>query len=347
MDDHAWEMEAASHSRPAPGRLNIAAIGGGVSGLPAAWLLSHRRRVTLFEADSRVRGHSHAVDAGFIVYNEATYPNLVALFRHLVVPVRPTVMSFAVSLDGGRHEYGSDLGTLVAQPGNMARRRFWSMLRDLIRFYRRRRARSWASRTSPSATTCATAGTAGSPRRSSLSDGCGCLVDARRRDRRLSCRGFRPVLRQPRPAEAERKLDLCLAQSLGDGVRTGRQVLALRRHEDGVEVTVAGAGPQRFHHVVVAAHADQALALLADPSAEEARFLGAFRYTANRTVLHADLRLIPRRRRVWSSWNYLAPALDAEQPPSLTYWMNRLQGIPQATPRFVSLNPPREPERIF
>lgn len=138
-----------------------------------------------------------------------------------------------------------------------------------------------------------------------------------------------------------------LAQSLGDGVRTGRQVLALRRHEDGVEVTVAGAGPQRFHHVVVAAPADQALALLAYPSAEEARFLGAFRYTANRTVLHADLRLIPRRRRVWSSWNYLAPALDAEQPPSLTYWMNRLQGIPQATPRFVSLNPPREPERIF
>lgn len=139
----------------------------------------------------------------------------------------------------------------------------------------------------------------------------------------------------------------CLAQSLGDGVRTGRQVLALRRHEDGVEVTVAGAGPQRFHHVVVAAHADQALALLADPSAEEARFLGAFRYIANRTVLHADPRLIPRRRRVWSSWNYLAPTLDAEQPPSLTYWMNRLQGIPQATPCFVSLNPPREPERIF
>ncbi|MDE2501589.1 MAG: FAD-dependent oxidoreductase, partial [Burkholderiales bacterium] len=129
--------------------LDIAVIGSGISGLAAAWLLAQRHRVTLYEADARLGGHSHtvdvpraeggtlAVDTGFIVYNEPAYPNLTALFAHLGVPTRPSDMSFAVSLDGGRFEYsGTDLGGLFAQRGNLLSLRFWSMLRDLLRFYR-------------------------------------------------------------------------------------------------------------------------------------------------------------------------------------------------------------------
>src|SRR5579871_4366532 len=134
--------------RPLPSvvgpRLDIAVIGSGISGLSAAWLLSTRHNVTLFEADARLGGHSNTVpvggvdvDTGFIVYNEATYPNLTALFDHLGVETHPSDMSFAVSLGDGRLEYsGTGLAGLFAQPRNLASPRFWFMLRDLARLYR-------------------------------------------------------------------------------------------------------------------------------------------------------------------------------------------------------------------
>jgi predicted NAD/FAD-binding protein len=124
--------------------LRIAVVGSGISGLSAAWLLSRRHTVFMFEADSRIGGHSNtvdvggvAVDTGFIVYNESTYPNLTALFLHLGVATKPSEMSFAVSLEDGQLEYsGANLAGLFAQPRNLARPRFWSMLADLLRFYR-------------------------------------------------------------------------------------------------------------------------------------------------------------------------------------------------------------------
>ena len=125
-------------------RLKIAVVGSGISGLSAAWLLSKRHRVTLYEADSRLGGHSNtvdvggvAVDTGFIVYNEATYPNFSALLDHLGVATKTSNMTFAVSLDDGRLEYsGTGLTGLFAQPRNIVSFRFWGMLRDLLRFYR-------------------------------------------------------------------------------------------------------------------------------------------------------------------------------------------------------------------
>jgi predicted NAD/FAD-binding protein len=120
-------------------------------------------------------------------------------------------------------------------------------------------------------------------------------------------------------------------------------VRAIRRGAGGVVVETARGGAERFDQVVVAAHADQALAMLDEPTAAERRLLGAFGYSRNESVLHADAALMPRRRKIWSSWNYSASRADPAAPVCVTYWMNRLQSIPEATPRFVSLNPIVEP----
>lgn len=349
------------------GALNIAIVGSGISGLSAAWLLSHRHRVTLFEADGRIGGHSNAVlagglpvDTGFIVFNEPTYPNLTALFAHLGVETRPTEMSFAVSLDGGRLEYaGTDLGGLFAQKRNLVSARFWSMLRDLERFYRR------APRDLPHL---------GGVSLGQYLDRLG--IGAAFRDDHLYpmaaaiwstpvgdipdypaaafvrfCENHgllklvgRPVWRTV--AGGSREYVKRLIEPFARHIQLGAPVREVRRLDHGVELTVDG---QRHHfdHVVIAAHADQALAMLTDAGAEERQILGAFGYRRNEAVLHADPSLMPRRRRVWSSWNYMSetsPGTAAGPALSVSYWMNRLQGLDEREPLFVTLNPIREPD---
>ncbi|MDH7640512.1 NAD(P)/FAD-dependent oxidoreductase [Sphingomonas oryzagri] len=348
----------------ADGTLDIAVVGSGISGLSAAWLLSHRHRVTLFEADDRIGGHSHTVvaggtpvDTGFIVYNEQTYPNLTALFRHLDVPTKATEMTFAVSLDRGRLEYsGTDLGGLFAQRRNLASPRFWSMLRDLERFYRR------APRD---------LSTMGSVGLGDYLDGLGC--GAAFRDDHLYpmaaaiwstpvgdipdypaaafvrfCEnhgllklGRRPVWRTV--DGGSREYVARLTRSFADRISRSRRVRHVRRVQGGVEID-AGGGTERFDHVVIATHADQALAMLGDADARERHILGAFGYRRNEAVLHSDPSLMPTRRRVWSSWNYASEAGPGAPALSVTYWMNRLQGLPDAQPRFVTLNPIRPPD---
>jgi len=348
----------------ADGTLNIAVVGSGISGLSAAWLLSHRHRVTLFEADDRIGGHSHTVmaggtpvDTGFIVYNEQTYPNLTALFRHLDVPTKPTEMTFAVSLDRGRLEYsGTDLGGLFAQRRNLASPRFWSMLRDLERFYRR------APRD---------LSTMGSVGLGDYLDGLGC--GAAFRDDHLypmaaaiwstpvgdipdypaaafvrfcENHGLLKLSRRPvwRTVDGgSREYVARLSRSFTDRIAKKRPVRRIRRLAAGVEIDF-GDGTERFDHVVIATHADQALAMLGDADAREHRILGAFGYRRNEAVLHSDPSLMPRRRRVWSSWNYASEAGAGAPALSVTYWMNRLQGLPDAQPLFVTLNPIRPPD---
>ncbi len=347
-------------------------IGSGISGMSAAWLLAKRHQVTLFEADSRIGGHSNtvvasgvAVDTGFIVYNERTYPNLTALFDHLDVPTEDSAMSFSVSLDHGRLEYAGCLSGLFAQGRNVASPRFWSMLRDLARFYHRA-PRDLAQ--------------IGSASLGDYLDGIGC-GNAFRDDhlypmaaaiwstpvhkipdypaaafiRFCENHGLLKFLRRPvwrTVSGGSREYVRRLTADFADRIHSGCAVTSIRRYDHGVAVTSA-AGTQCFDQVVIATHADQALRLLDDPSAAERNLLGAFHYRPNQAVLHSDAALMPRRKRVWASWNYASAAGTAgatgtagpEQPLlSVTYWMNRLQNIAEDNPLFLTLNPIVEPD---
>ncbi|MEZ5773668.1 MAG: FAD-dependent oxidoreductase [Hyphomicrobiaceae bacterium] len=352
-------------------RLRIAVVGSGISGLAAAWLLATRHEVTLLERDHRIGGHSNtaivddgtrevAVDTGFIVYNEPAYPNLTALLAHLEVPTTTTNMSFSVSLDGGRLEYaGGTWAGLVAQPANLLKPSYLAMLRDIVRFYRE----------GPGMVAAGAEGL-------TLGD----LID-----KGGFCRAFRddhilPMAGAIWSAPAKAMLDYpaaafvrffenhgllrlsgrplwrtvvggsrsYVARLMADfpgTVRIGAPVRAISRLPDGVGLSLEGSEPMRFDHVVLATHADDALALIADADRSERSILGAFRYSQNRTVLHSDPALMPRRRLAWASWNYIASGdrRGDDGRLSATYWMNSLQRLDTDLPLFVSLNPAREP----
>jgi hypothetical protein len=350
---------------PAPGQsLDIAVVGSGISGLSAAWLLSKRHRVVLYEADNRLGGHSHTVDAGglavdtgFIVFNENTYPNLTALFDHIGVATKCSDMSFAVSLDDGRLEYsGTGLLGLFAQRRNAISPRFWMMLRDLVRFYREaprnvaalgmitldeyldaagygdgfRNDHLYPMAAAIWSTPAAKIGTYPAASFIRFCESHGLLKLTGRPVWRTVAGGSRCYVRR-------------LSETIPEVV-SNYPIKAIVRTGNGVEVIGLEGNRRHFDHVVIAAHADEALKLLADPSMEERRLLGAFEYIFNDAVLHSDTRLMPQRRRVWSSWNYMTrDDLDGRRL-AVTYWMNRLQGIESDQPLFVTLNPHKEIE---
>jgi predicted NAD/FAD-binding protein len=349
---------------------NIAVIGSGISGMSAAWLLAQKHRVTVYEKDERLGGHSNTVEApvgdqvlpvdtGFIVYNERNYPNLVALFKHLGVVTRPTDMSFAASLDGGRFEYsGSGLGGLLAQPGNLLRPRLWSMLRDLRRFYREApltlntpdsaemslgeylRRQGYGEAFIYDHLLPMGAAIWSTPTQDMLDYPLAAFVRFCHNHGLLSFRD-RPVWRTV--CGGSRAYLEKLTASYRDNVRLNTAVRSVRRLGDRVRVEDRQGGIENYDHVVIAAHADQALSLLADADAAERRLLGAFRYERNLALLHRDASLMPRARRAWSSWNFISEGRGDEQKVFLTYWMNRLQHLPSAHPLFVTLNPLRQP----
>lgn len=349
--------------------MRIAVIGSGISGLGAAWALAKAHDVTIYEAQSRPGGHSNtvevatvsgrtAVDTGFIVYNPMNYPHLVRLFDALSVPNEASEMSFSVSLDGGAMEYsGSTLG-LFAQARNLVSRRHWRMLRDLTRFYREATALlepgdtpdislgEYLDRNAYSAAfiedhllpmaaaiwSCPAREIRAFPARSFVQfmQNHGLLLISGRPQWRTVTGGSREYVRR-------------MTAGFGDRLRLATPVRALRRDAAGVEV-VSDSDTQRFDEVVLATHGDQALAILgesADPM--ERNVLSAFTYARNDAILHGDKSLMPKRRAVWSSWNYLGKQGESgDRAVSVTYWMNRLQNL-GGDNLFLSLNPLQEP----
>jgi predicted NAD/FAD-binding protein len=358
---------------PCPGGQKIAVIGSGISGMSAAWLLSHSHDVTLYEAATRLGGHSHTVnapspygpipvDTGFIVYNAVNYPNLVALFEHLDVPTKPSNMGFAVSLNGGRTEYGGDnLGTLFSQWRNLASPRFWSMLLDILRFYRE--APSYAGRLEADLTSLGdfldAQGYGAAFQQDHLLPQAAAIWSTPTRDIRdypaaafiRFCENHGLLKITDRPVwrtvdGGSRAYVTRLTSIYADKVRLGAPVKCVTRVPAGVSVRDGNDGVETFDQVVIATHADQGLGLLENPLPAEAATLGCFTYSRNVAVLHSDASLMPRRRGLWSAWNYMGVTTPGEDRRlCVTYWMNRLQSLPDHTPLFVTLNPLHQPDR--
>jgi len=343
--------------------MKIAIVGSGVSGLVAAHLLHRAHDVTVFEADQRIGGHTHtvqvaaggerhAIDTGFIVYNERTYPNFTRLLAKLGVPSRPTEMSFSVHCERTGLEWASrNLNAVFAQRRNLLRPSFRRMLREILRFNREARellnhqeekvalgdylsgagysaefveryvvpmgAAIWSADPSE---------LLGFPARSFVSffENHG-LLD--RRD---------PIRWRVVTGGSRRYVD-ALTAPFSERILTGRPVCSVRRRRGGVQLATGDGQIHRFDRVVLALHSDQALRLLADPSELERRVLGAIRYQENEVVLHTDASVMPRLRRAWASWNYRI-ARERRDRVSVSYHMNRLQGLRSRQDFFVTLN---------
>lgn len=348
----------------------IAVVGAGIAGLSAAWGLSDRAHVTLFEAGAYAGGHTHTVDVtldgvthgvdtGFLVFNERTYPLLIQLFTQLGVAVTKSDMSFSAQVPADGLEWsGSSLSSVFAQRRNLARPAFWAMLADLMRF--NRLCTDLAKRGDEAA----------------LSEPIGSFLD-----RHQFGRGFRDWYLMPmvaciwscptaqmlhfpirtlirfchnhgllqvsdRPqwwtvAGGARHYVDAMLPAIHD-VRLATPVLAVHRRAAGRVTVQTAAGEEAFDAVILAGHSDQSLALLHEASTAERELLGAIRYQPNVAVLHTDATLLPRRRRAWAAWNYESGSDGSSV--CLHYLLNQLQPLPWQQPVVVSLNPLRQPD---
>ncbi len=354
--------------------MNIAIIGGGIAGLATAHLLCDDHRVTLFEANDYLGGHTNtvdvsldgttlAVDTGFIVFNERTYPNFIRLLERLNVASRPSVMSFSVTSERNGLEYcATNLDTLFAQRRNFLNRPFWRMLREIVRFNREARelydphemtltlgdhlknrgysvtfvenflvpmgAAIWSA----------------DPKRFAMFPAAAFV-------RFFTNHGILNVVDQPRwrvVAGGSREYVAPLARPFRDRVRLSTPVDRVRRFPDRVAVTTRGGETEYFDQVVLACHSDQALAMLTDPSDAERELLSAIPYQENDTVLHTDSRLLPGLPKARASWNCRIPRHERDGV-FVTYWMNRLQSLATSTDFCVTLNGTEAiaPERII
>lgn len=367
-------MRQSINMKPAPSRQpagqRIAVIGAGIAGLSAAWLLSRAHDVTLFEANDYLGGHTHTVDVtldgvtapvdtGFLVFNERTYPKLIALFDYLGVASCASDMSFSVRIAAENIEWaGSNLAAVFAQRRNLLRPQFWGMLSDVLRFNREATAiaqggdgstatlgeflaaggygrafRDWYLLPMAGAIwSCPTAEMLEYPARTffAFCANHGLLQVSDRPQWRTVIGGARTYVDR-------------LAAEIGN-VYVNTPVAAVLRRPDGVELQLAGGETQNFDAVVLACHSDQALRLLGDADAAEREVLGAIPYQDNTVILHTDERFLPRSRAAWSAWNYHAQHSAAQaRPVGVSYLINKLQPLPFRRSVIVTLNPGDDP----
>lgn len=354
--------------------MKVAVIGSGVAGVVSAWELSKAGwDVTLYEKDARLGGHTHTVvvedgpdagtpvDTGFIVCNDKTYPNFHRFLSELGVGWRWSDMSFGYHDENTGLQYaGTTLDGLFAQRGNLCSPGFWRLLARIAAF----NGPALADLES-GALAGLTLGDYLARRRfgddfrdhyvlpigaAIWSTGLGGMLDfpAETFVRFFKNHGlltFTDRARWQTVAGGSHSYLKAFRAKFPGTIAAGAGVESLRRLPSGVvEVRARGVETRTFDRAVVAAHADEALALLADPSDAEKELLGAWTYSRNRTVLHNDASLMPGNRRAWASWNYRRIAGEkGDGPASLTYDMNRLQGLTTARPWLVTLNPRREP----
>jgi uncharacterized protein len=352
------------------GIMHIAVVGAGISGLGSAFYLERAgHTVTLFESADYFGGHTHTVDVtldgitapvdtGFLVCNDHTYPNVLALFAELGVELAPSEMSFAVRADRDGIEWsGTNFASLFAQPLNALKPRFLRFLLDILRFNRVGTAMVIESRVPQISVRefLAKEGYSQALFDWYLWPMVGSIWSTPRGDvldfelpmllRFCHNHGLLRVKNRPHWMTVRGGAKTYVEQivkSLRDA-RISTSVERIERSAAGVNVATRH-GSERFDAVVLACHSDQALKLLAQPSEPEREALAAVRYQANRCLLHTDVNLMPRCRRAWSAWNYLqVNDADNVRPVALTYWMNLLQPLPFKTQLFETLNPPLEP----
>jgi len=344
-----------------PGRKRIAVVGTGVAGLVAAERLARAHDVVVYEADVRVGGHTHtvdvpdadgrpvAIDTGFIVCNDRTYPGFLALLDRLGVALRPTTMSFSVRCERTGLEYaGSSPGQLFAQRRNLLRPSFWGMLRDVLRFHRDAPALIDSDAPLGEVLGSGRYGRAFAehylvPMMAAIwsADPVQLLaMPARFFVRFFANHGMLQVRGRPQwfsVVGGSRSYLAPLQRSFADRVRLGSEVVAVQRSPGGVRLRTKNGAAEEFDAAVLAVHSDQAARILVDARDDERSVLDAIPYQENDVVLHTDERLLPRRRRAWAAWNYHLAAEPGSRA-TVTYCMNILQGIPGPTTFNVTLN---------
>ncbi|MEP3846959.1 MAG: FAD-dependent oxidoreductase [Paracoccaceae bacterium] len=350
------------------GRLRIAVIGGGISGMGAAHTLAQDHKVTLFESEARLGGHARTivagkngdqpVDTGFIVFNYANYPHLTALFDELDVPVTKSNMSFGASLNGGAFEYGlASLDAIFAQRRNAFDPKFLRMIRDILRFNKNALAVANQDPTRSIAQFLDALGTGDWFRDRYLLPLSGAIwstpTDKIMDFPAISMMQFfenHALLHhtgqhqwytvQGGSIQYVKRLQSAMVQN-GVDIRLKSPVQSVTRDVDGVRIKAFGGEWEEFDTVVFATHSDDTLKMLVDPSQQEQKVLGAVAYQTNDIVLHSDTSIMPKRRQVWSSWVYTEDDAHRSDRIDLTYWMNCLQPLPENEDFFVTLNTKR------
>jgi uncharacterized protein len=343
--------------------MKIAIVGTGIAGMTTAHLLSGEHDITVFEANDYIGGHTHtipvetahgiyAIDTGFIIFNDWTYPNFIKLLARLGVATQPSTMSFSVKCERTGLEYnGTSLNTLFAQRSNLLRPSFYRMLRDILRF--NREAPTLLQNTNAS-----------TPLGSYLAEqryspefveqylipmGASIWSADPQQMSKVPARffvqffhnhGMLSVNERPQwrvIVGGSQEYVKRLSSPYRDRIRLYCPVQQVTRHPTHVSIKSVGQGAERFDHIVIATHSDQALAMLADPSAAEQEVLSALPYQANETVLHTDDLLLPHKRRAWASWNYHR-LHEQQSQVAITYNLNMLQSLQAPETFCVTLN---------